>query len=877
MLKQGLNRFKLLYVSALLALSLCACGGGGGGGGSHGMEKAGGASVILGDLSGDTDPNADGTILVEYTLHSAKTTRLDLALAFSTDGGESFTTCSEDRSPTLGEEPNPSQGTRSLTSSPQGIEHIFAWDSDAFGDLPGVNRNCVILRIRIIGGSQTLSSYLTVINDRDDAIPPELEGMTARAVENAANDLLEVLFNEPVNEDDAESLSRYQLENPRGTSVTLPPETGISYNPVARTAVFTLDGEEAPNLIFGETTCVTVSNVRDLMGNLIDAGPGTNISTTVVGDGAVLPDDQPELQLAVFYGTGSPEAGDVLILLFDEDMSVNGSGFSADDISFWSGGDTIGSGAPLAARIPVSEPKAVRIVLGQSPRFTTGTSRINVSNRNDVVRDLALNEAYLPSSPAQEDFVTILAMETEPPVIDLLTVNRIPAILNGEGLAGGRIQTPRAGFDISLAYHDEGGSGIDPDSIAITASLAVSVGGEALVAGTDLVPYLTLLEADGSGALLTLPSGMMFGQGLVTLTAHVADRLTNLSDAATYSFNVKIPTIDQRPFETGTNPSQVWNLVFGRDLYAISIPDPGPGYLTVSVKRTTNGVADFREDLKIFGLGCDNPIAIPGITSNSNDFLRTKVIEAVKSELEDVIFEGMNITVTYSSGASFPGGSPQVNYKSYSRSLIAVGGDSDVGALGCAFIDRCNKHQDNNTLYRGSKPYNPGTNLGVFTTRIFVYEANFSSYSLFRTTFDTFIPGRGDQMGTNADDEAILMELAGTGGPVSGDAAVRRDALLTAIQRLGRYIAVVASHEMGHSMGVAVNGAMPGGLFGGDADHFPGSTSNHIDLSYFPDLFSRPAVNIMTPATNFEYSSASGTRFNRLNEAYLKEKAFYNQ
>jgi hypothetical protein len=191
-------------------------------------------------------------------------------------------------------------------------------------------------------------------------------------------------------------------------------------------------------------------------------------------------------------------------------------------------------------------------------------------------------------------------------------------------------------------------------------------------------------------------------------------------------------------------------------------------------------------------------------------------------------------------------------------------------------VDRCNKNQDNNKLYKGSSPYNPGTNLGIFTTRIFIYEVNGSSYGLFRLTYDPFIPGRGIPVGTDADDEDILMDIAGSGPPVSGDAALRRDGILNGVQRLARFIAVVCAHEMGHSMGAAVNGAMPAGHYGGDHLNFPGSTANHICLASFTDLFTSPNVNIMTPSTNFTYANAVGTRFNRLIQAYFREEVFYN-
>jgi hypothetical protein len=253
-----------------------------------------------------------------------------------------------------------------------------------------------------------------------------------------------------------------------------------------------------------------------------------------------------------------------------------------------------------------------------------------------------------------------------------------------------------------------------------------------------------------------------------------------------------------------------------------------------------------------------------------------KIVEEVKDQLHQVVFNGVNIVFTEQNQGTLPGNAPQVGYSSFSHSQIAIGGDSDVGALGCAFVDRGNAHQDNNMLYNGSSPYNPGINLGIFTTRIYSFEVNGSTFGMFRLTFDRFIPGRGTPVGEGPDDQDILMDIANTGPAVSGQAAVRRDAILLAIDRLARFIAVLSSHEMGHSMGLAVNNAMPNGLYGGDPAHFPGSDSYHISLTSFPDLFVIPAVNIMLPSTNFWFTNSPGTRLNKLNAAYMKQKVFYN-
>jgi len=649
---------------------------------------------------------------------------------------------------------------------------------------------------------------------------------------------------------------------------------GIQLEPLGEAGgpglTITLAGDA--NLQHGTECMVTVSGVHDLLGNDIADGALSARTAEVRGDGDNIPEDQPILQMACFEGGGTPDAGEYLYLEFNEEMALESNPFSDQDVSFWDAEETLGSGANL--EVALEDAFTVRVTLGFQPDFTPGSSAINLPELNDVVRDLAGNRPYMPAGALRNDYRTIIAQETQAPRIDLLTLNEIPAILNGDGSAGGRLLVPLTGFDISLEYHDVGGAGVDSDTLTIVSESDLTLSGSALEAGENLVPHLTSAGADDSEALFTVPAKLVFPAGVHTLKARVGDNLGNVSAYKSFTFETTAAIDALRPFETVANASQVWNLLFTRDLYTIEAA--GGASISITAERASNGIADFNEDLIIFGLGCADPIKVPGTGKKSNVFMKQLVIDAVKDELHDNIFSGVNIVFTEEDQGTIPGNWAQVGYNDFTHSQISIGGESDVGALGVAFVDRGNANQDNDILYNGSAPYNPGTNLGIFTTRILKYEINGSSWGIFRTTFDTFIPGRGTPVGEGASDRDILMDIAGTGPEVGGAAAVRRDAMLLAVSRLARFIAVVTAHEMGHSMGLSVNGAMPDGLYGGDAIHFPGSDSNHINLGSFPDLYLLPAVNIMVPATNFWMTNAAGTRFNDLNRAYLREKAFYN-
>jgi hypothetical protein len=73
-------------------------------------------------------------------------------------------------------------------------------------------------------------------------------------------------------------------------------------------------------------------------------------------------------------------------------------------------------------------------------------------------------------------------------------------------------------------------------------------------------------------------------------------------------------------------------------------------------------------------------------------------------------------------------------------------------------------------------------------------------------------------------------------------------------------------------MGLVQDGAMPAGLYGGDAANFPGSTEGHIRNTA---LFPAGSTNIMSPSLSYDTAIGSATAFNRLNLAYLREQVTY--
>jgi hypothetical protein len=191
--------------------------------------------------------------------------------------------------------------------------------------------------------------------------------------------------------------------------------------------------------------------------------------------------------------------------------------------------------------------------------------------------------------------------------------------------------------------------------------------------------------------------------------------------------------------------------------------------------------------------------------------------------------------------------------------MAIAGSAAEAGVLGRAIFDPNNRTQNDNTLTNFSSQ-----RLGVFLHTIVDFGLGQPSVSSFRQTYDQFVGVLGGQAIGNA---------AGDAGRLAGATNdARRSAIDVAIRDFARFCATVVAHECGHSMGLVQDGAMPTGLYGGDAANFPGSTAGHIRNTA---LFPSGSTNIMSPALSYETAIDSATAFNRLNLAYLREQVTY--
>ncbi len=591
------------------------------------------------------------------------------------------------------------------------------------------------------------------------------------------------------------------------------------------------------------------------------------------GGSAPPPRSTLSLLFAVFQGSGpgdtTPSAGDFLFLFFSGDVSlVTGKVIDDDDLQLSAG--SLGTG-PLSTLI---DARSVRVRLGTGAGFLAGTDTVRLLETQDAIQDT--------SARLLDEGAPVITSLTDGarPTVDSLTLNGIPSVLNGTGAAEGILQVPVNGFTVDATYSDTApftnAPGINTAASLLTANVAVNVNSNSVSAGTNLFGSLTQTSVGPGAFTLTVPANVEFPQGDPTLSLTVVDNTNNLSIAREFTFRVKAINDDIRPFEpTAKAAQQTWFLDLARDLDTVTSLTTNNGVtILLSATATPNSVSDFLEDLIILGLRAPTPIANVIGSKDSNevtlDLLKTKL----QSELA-AFHPGVNVQFTFTDPGAFPANMALVPYKDHGSSRISIGAASDVsGVLGIALFDPNNAFQNDNTLPPGDyKNVTVSTRLGVFPHTLFTLSINVIG-SRFRTLFDPIIDHRGIPVGEHVvgkGDRQRLIDLTNN----TGTPDTRQNQIETAIDSFARFLAVVVAHECGHSVGLVKDGAMPAGLYGGDAVHFPGSTAGHISLTS-TTIFPAGATEIMAPSLSLRGVLHESTAFNPLILAYLRERALYD-
>ncbi len=567
------------------------------------------------------------------------------------------------------------------------------------------------------------------------------------------------------------------------------------------------------------------------------------------GGGAVVA-SPPTIVSAAWVGTGSPQPGDFLELFFSDDVApIGGRTVDASDLEL-----STGSLGAITAAPAQTSPRVLRLTLGSGVAFTPGTTTINLRTTNDAIQS-SLGKLAVPGTPR-----VISSGDGVRPTVQLLTVNALEPVLNGTGPAGGSLQTPRNGFTIEVSATDSNGT-LDSTQTVVVASGIVGVNGGGRAVGADLSDALVGTLSNPVSSYL-VPANVLFPEGAVTLTVYVRDTSGMVGGPATYAFQTRPLADDVRPFENG----QTWYLDLTRDLEAYTV-NLANGVTPVQVVAGANGRSDFADLMLALGLHSTTPISNVSGAKDSNQVMLDLFQARMLTELQ-TLYAGVSIAFTFTAPGTFPSGQSSLPYAAFQFSQIAIAGAEDPsgtsGVLGVALFDPNNETQDNDSLPN----YGNSQRLGVFLHTIVNSGMLSSSGSTFRTTYDAFTPApprNGTPIGNDPNDGLRLLGTL---------ADARATAITNAIRRLARFTAVVTAHEIGHSVGLVQNGAMPFGLYGGDSTNFPGSSTGHIKMS--PLIFPPGSVNVMSPAIGFEDTLSSSTGFNKLNLAYLRERALYN-
>ncbi|MBI4601513.1 MAG: hypothetical protein HY721_06070 [Planctomycetes bacterium] len=449
-------------------------------------------------------------------------------------------------------------------------------------------------------------------------------------------------------------------------------------------------------------------------------------------------------------------------------------------------------------------------------------------------------------------------LSTVPPVVAALSIEGIEEAMNGsvpftsldEVEEPFQLAAPPHGFAFTVTIEPGShGEEVEPGSLAVRLSRSLGKPGTPgwRPAGAELGPLFEQDAASGR-ARWRVPPESPIAEGPAAVTAEVSDVLGNRSEPASLDFLVVSPERHPGPFEEEDH----WLLDFERDNFAIRGRLDSLGRLAVDAARGPNGVPDHVEDLALLGLQARG--AEP---DSSLEVLDRRVRETVEETVRGYLYAHYGREPDGSGGEEGSRIRFHLAPPPFSCSRLGIGGDDPLPGftIGRAEYDERNSRRNDD----GAE------DLGVFSTNIVEYHVN--SSLLFRRAFDPFVPGRGTPLGESPFDATVLGPSFDRSAPSNDPAANGRyDRIAAALDAWARMIALVAAHEIGHSVGLVAPRAPPRGLFGGERlASFAGPYTNayHLDA---------PGNEIMAAALSFSdalLDGDAGPRFAALFKAYL--------
>lgn len=444
-----------------------------------------------------------------------------------------------------------------------------------------------------------------------------------------------------------------------------------------------------------------------------------------------------------------------------------------------------------------------------------------------------------------------ISLNTVPPQIESLTIGKIPDYLNGsesyltdsDQEISFIISVPSRGSLISVSWAS-GLGGATPEPSTLFVSSDQGIAGRS--AGSNLADLFTIA---GDTASWKVPVQTPLPLGPMTITSTIEDSRGNPSPPSQYHFQVTPGSAPARPFDWHDR----WQLDFERDNYAITLELDTSGDLYPMATLGSDGQPDHWQDLLTVGLQSNQSLpAADAVGANSRVklWIEDAVLQRVRDHFgEDSLPDGQNLQ-------------PLLTFQTSSvnaTSFIGIGGDDAEPvsyALGRASYDHRNSSGNDE---RASQR-------GVFTSNMIQFYWN--SWT-FRNRFAGVLPGLGTPVGEHYFDGTVLSASFERLDPTNSTTENQRyDEIWDAIDAWSRIVSVIASHEVGHAVGLCANNHPPTGLFGGvDSADFTGPFSSpyHVDT---------PGLNVMASAlglTSALVEGDSGYRFNELNRAYIAE------
>ncbi|MDY0062690.1 MAG: hypothetical protein RBU45_22965 [Myxococcota bacterium] len=521
-----------------------------------------------------------------------------------------------------------------------------------------------------------------------------------------------------------------------------------------------------------------------------DGSPGTSTVDAGLPDGGSLPPD-----------AGSP------------DLASSDAG-SPDD----SGQSPDAGGPPDAGPPPdLGPPRDLGGDLGPTPDTGTpppdGGGEEDSSTPSDGTMDQGIIHDLAPTDAG-----------CEPAVPPLLTVNRVPATMNGSApftnldhrLEPYHLLLPPAGFTLDLL-----GDGATTRRFGLREL------------GCGEQDWTAAAREVVDGWTVTAPAATPLPDGPTTCRARLQAPCGEEELVLTYSMEIGQLTPELDPFED----PETWLITLHRDHWTVTASHGPGGGIALAATPTPNGIPDLHEAMAAVGLRSDDsgPGAaelVEGDAVGASAVFEQRLVVSALEQLRgffhqepDGTWREDSVRIHFLVEGMDGAPDPADFHRDGTFSMIGVGGGDPADRnVGRSQIDWNNSRQNDDAT---------DPDLGIFTTTMISLFADHPAAAFVLGVVAPLLGGT--PIGQHPADAEIL--APGFDPTLAqGEAASRGALLVLALDLLGRGLAALTAHEIGHSLGLVAYGPPPGGLFGGEVNgEFAAGpfTDAHIDTPGF--------------------------------------------